>query len=103
MASSLRAEMFASLGAQNWGTDKVDSELAIIFSGLSIDSVGGSSGKLKKKKEVLEDDRSLMTPSPTPASTGKENKIKIGLGKIKNKRQKIVLKPSSLETVEEEE
>ena len=100
MASSLRAEMFASLGAQNWGTDKVDSELAIIFSGLSVDSIGGGGVKLKKK-ENFDDDRSLMTPSPTPASTGKENQIKTGLRKIKNKRKK--MERLSLETVEEEE
>lgn len=92
--------MFASLGAQNWGVDKEDSELAIIFSSLSVDSIGG----VKQKKENLDDARSLMTPSPTSNSSGKENKINIGLGKIiMNKMQKIALKRSSLETVCEEE
>ena len=112
MSSSIRAQMFASLGAENWGTDKVDFELARFFSKLSVEAIEVSSGGggVKMKKVDLEDDRSVLTPSPLLqpslphelAPTGKENKI--GLGKIiRNKRQKRVLKRFSLETIFEEE
>jgi len=108
MSVARRAAMFASLGAQDWGSNTVDSELATIFSGLSIG------------QSPLKTDRSNLSPSPSPLSTpcysgtssiNKENKIfQLGLGKsVQNKRRKKQTQTKvsnlslSLETVCEEE
>jgi hypothetical protein len=99
-SAARRAAMFASLGAQDWGSNTVDSELARIFSGLSIE------------QSPLKTDLLTRSPSPSPLSTpcysgpssaNKENTIfQLGLGKFLQKRRqkkpKQVFNPS-LETV----
>lgn len=102
MSSSIRDQMFASLGAKYLEKDTIDFELVKIFSKLSVEA--RVSGGKKKKKENLEEDRALLSPTPTPTEQENkidlENKIKSGLGKIiRNERQPKVLKRSFLETV----